>query len=163
MLAPLIFRVPAMRRFLFRTASQTGIRYRDSPLSAGRAGRVQGGDRLPWIETAPGQDNFSPLASLKWQAHVYGEPSRGLDDACAEAGIALHRFSWQPSMGRAGLRKDALYLVRPDGHVALADPSADAAVLRRYFGERGIMLAADALSGPGRPVTPSMSKPSFSA
>ncbi|HEU5310453.1 MAG TPA: hypothetical protein VFV24_03270, partial [Candidatus Eisenbacteria bacterium] len=114
----------------------------------GLAGRVQGGDRLPWIETAPGQDNFSPLTSLKWQAHVYGEPRPDLEEACAEAGIELHRFAWQSRMGRAGLQKDALYLVRPDGHVALADPSADAAVLRRYLGERGIVLATDALSSP---------------
>jgi hypothetical protein len=31
----------------------------------------------------------------------------------------------------------ALYLVRPDGYVALADPRADPARLRQYFDERG--------------------------
>jgi hypothetical protein len=35
-------------------------------------------------------------------------------------------------MRRAGLLRSALYLVRPDGYVALADPHADAERLRRY-------------------------------
>jgi 2-polyprenyl-6-methoxyphenol hydroxylase-like FAD-dependent oxidoreductase len=59
--APLVigaaFRVPAIRKFLFRTISQTQIEYRDSELSEGRAGRVHGGDRLPWI--GPDPDNFA--------------------------------------------------------------------------------------------------------
>jgi hypothetical protein len=36
-------------------------------------------------------------------------------------------------MRRAGLRRGALYLIRPDGYVALADASADPERLRRYF------------------------------
>ena len=39
-------------------------------------------------------------------------------------------------MKEAGLARDALYLVRPDGYVALADTRADPEQLRRYFGER---------------------------
>ena len=50
-LAPLLFRLPGARPFFFRTVSQIGIQYRKSPLSAGAAGSVRGGDRLPWVET----------------------------------------------------------------------------------------------------------------
>ena len=64
LLVPLLFRLPPLRRFLFRTVSQIGVNYRNSPLSAGAAGAVRGGDRLPWVQTGPGQDNFAPLASL---------------------------------------------------------------------------------------------------
>jgi hypothetical protein len=39
-------------------------------------------------------------------------------------------------MRRVGLQRGALYLVRPDGYVALADPRADAARLRQYFDKR---------------------------
>ena len=53
LLAPLLFRLPGVRPFLFRTVSQIGVHYRESPLSEGAAGSVRGGDRLPWVETGP--------------------------------------------------------------------------------------------------------------
>jgi FAD binding domain len=73
LLVPLLFRLSPVRRFVFQTLSQIGVNYRNSPLSVGAAGAVRGGDRLPWVEMEPGQDNFAPLTSLKWQVHVYGE------------------------------------------------------------------------------------------
>ncbi|HUF23145.1 MAG TPA: hypothetical protein VMN81_03375, partial [Vicinamibacterales bacterium] len=101
-------------------------------LSAGRAGKVHGGDRLPWVETVSGEDNFAPLTALAWQVHVYGTASDDLAAACAELHLPLHVFEWNERMANAGLAPDALYLVRPDGHVALADPSGSAARLREY-------------------------------
>ncbi len=92
-----------MRTLLFRTVSQIGIQYRNSPLSEGAAGSVRGGDRLPWVETGLHEDNFAPLTSLTWQVHVYGEPQRGVAEACAELGLPLHPFAWQPEMRRSGL------------------------------------------------------------
>jgi hypothetical protein len=136
LVVPLLFRLGPMRRLLFRTVSQTQVNYRHSSLSAGAAGRVHGGDRLPWVELGSGEDNFAPLTSLKWQVHVYGEAGSGVREACAELRLALHIFGWQQGMRRVGLQRDALYLVRPDGYVALADPRADAARLRQYFDKR---------------------------
>jgi hypothetical protein len=91
---------------------------------------------LPWVELGSGEDNFAPLTSLKWQVHVYGEATNGVREACAELGLPLHIFGWQQGMRRVGLQRGALYLVRPDGYVALADPRADTARLRRYFDKR---------------------------
>lgn len=116
---------------MFQTVSQIGVNYRHSALSAGQAGGVRGGDRLPWVETADAADNFAPLASLAWQAHVYGEPPAGLKDACEELVLPLHCFAWRPAMRGAGLRRGALYLIRPDGYVAIADPHGDATTIRR--------------------------------
>jgi 2-polyprenyl-6-methoxyphenol hydroxylase-like FAD-dependent oxidoreductase len=138
LLVPLLFRLPGVRPLLFRTVSQIGIRYRHSPLSAGAAGAVRGGDRLPWVETGPHQDNFVPLTSLDWQVHVYGEPHHGLADACAELRMPMHTFAWTPQMGRRGFIRGALYLVRPDGYVALADPGGDPQRLRPYFTASGL-------------------------
>jgi 2-polyprenyl-6-methoxyphenol hydroxylase-like FAD-dependent oxidoreductase len=137
LIAPVLFRLTPVRRFLFRTVSQIGVNYRHSPLSVGAAGAVRGGDRLPWVETAPGQDNFAPLAALTWQVHVYGTPQGGLAEVCAALQLPLHLFAWQQAMRRAGLRRAALYLVRPDGYVALADPHANPERLRQYFDARG--------------------------
>jgi len=138
LVVPILFRLGAVRRLLFRTVSQTQVNYRDSSLSAGLAGRVRGGDRLPWIQLASGADNFAPLTSLKWQVHVYGEVQSGVSEACAELRLPLHVFAWQQGMQRAGLQNAAVYLVRPDGYVALADPRANTQRLRQYFSERGL-------------------------
>jgi 2-polyprenyl-6-methoxyphenol hydroxylase-like FAD-dependent oxidoreductase len=131
-LVPRVFRLRAARRLMFRIISQTSIRYRDSPLSAGQAGRVHGGDRLPWVQAG---DNFTPLEALAWQVHVYGEATPEIEAACRQRDLPLHVFPWQTAMRRAGLKRDALYLVRPDGHVALADPTARASSLTRYLDE----------------------------
>jgi 2-polyprenyl-6-methoxyphenol hydroxylase-like FAD-dependent oxidoreductase len=138
LVAPLLFRLAAVRRFLFRTVSQIGVNYAESRLSAGAAGSVRGGDRLPWVETAPNGDNFAPLTALEWQVHVYGEPQRGLAEACADMGLPLELFTWRSEMQRSGLSRGALYLVRPDGYVALADPDGDAERLGRYFQRLGL-------------------------
>jgi 2-polyprenyl-6-methoxyphenol hydroxylase-like FAD-dependent oxidoreductase len=158
LVAPLLFRLAAVRRFLFQTVSQIGVNYRHSPLSVGAAGAVRGGDRLPWVETEPGKDNFAPLAALTWQVHVYGELRAGLAEVCAELQLPLHNFAWQPAMRRVGLTRTALYLVRPDGYVALADPHADPERLRDYFradGHGGLVrhaahrLTEQSLAAPG--------------
>jgi hypothetical protein len=83
-----------------------------------------------------GEDNFAPLASLAWQAHVYGEVRAGATAACGELHIPLHVFAWSAAAARAGLERSALYLVRPDGYVALADSDGDARGLREYLAER---------------------------
>jgi 2-polyprenyl-6-methoxyphenol hydroxylase-like FAD-dependent oxidoreductase len=104
-------------RMIFNTVSQTRIEYRKSALSDGRAGASRGGDRLPYLETAEG-DNHAPLSSLDWQVHVYGKPCKALAAALNTRRIALHRFAWTPAAKRAGLTRNAIYLVRPDGHIA---------------------------------------------
>jgi 2-polyprenyl-6-methoxyphenol hydroxylase-like FAD-dependent oxidoreductase len=133
-LIPAVFASRAFRRLMFRTVSQIAINYRGSSLSEGRAGSVAGGDRLPWIPP----DNFSPLASLDWQVHVYGAAAAGLKETCGSRALALHTFPHESAAARAGLRRDAVYLVRPDGHVGLADPEATPARLERYLDRRCI-------------------------
>ena len=140
LVAPLLFRIEAMRRLLFTTVSQTLVNYRDSSLSAGAAGSVRGGDRLPWVKLASGADNFAPLTSLAWQVHVYGDVKPGVKEACADLRIALHTFAWESRMESVGLQHGALYLVRPDGYVALAEPNSNPQQLRQYFASRGLAV-----------------------
>ena len=129
--------VGAMRELLFRILSQTAVAYHESALSEGMAGRVRGGDRLPWIG-ANGPDNHAPLSDIVWQAHVYGGAAPDLAAWCAHAGLALHVFAWNEAWSEAGLARDALYLVRPDGHVALCDPRPAADALARYAAAHGL-------------------------
>ncbi len=131
-LMPPLFGLTIMRRFMFRTISQIAVNYRGSGLSEGRAGKVEAGDRLPWVSEA-GIDNFLPLASLDWQVHVYGEPSAALVGTCDRRELDLNAFPWSAATQAAGLHRGATYLVRPDGYVGLADPEGDAVKLEAYL------------------------------
>ena len=133
---PPLFELQAVRRFAFRTVSQTVITYRgSSQLSVGIAGGIHGGDRLPWVPLDHGSsiDNFAPLASLDWQLHVYGDASAATRAACEQRRLALHEFAWQPAMSRAGLRRDAMYLIRPDGYVGFSSGEQSVAELQAYL------------------------------
>jgi 2-polyprenyl-6-methoxyphenol hydroxylase-like FAD-dependent oxidoreductase len=137
---PALFSFKATRRFAFRTVSQTQINYRGSRLSRGTAGHVQGGDRLPWV-AADGADNFAPLPRPDWQVHVYGEAKSELANWCAQRNLPLQPFAWKPEHEVAGLARDALYLLRPDSYVALADASGLPEPLEQYFRDNGLRLA----------------------
>jgi 2-polyprenyl-6-methoxyphenol hydroxylase-like FAD-dependent oxidoreductase len=135
-LLPIAVRLPAVRRLMFRAVSQIAIDYRGQALSAGQVGGVTGGDRLPWAPlngASPPADNYVTLDGREWQVHVYGEPAAGIAKACADRALALHVFSWQEGMASAGLTRNAVYLVRPDGYVALADEGASPAPLRAWL------------------------------
>ena len=133
------------RHAIFRLVSQTRIHYSDSPLSEGRAGEVRGGDRLPWVRIgADGDgDNFLPLRSLDWQVHVYGEIEDGLASACRQIGLAAHIFAWSDAANHAGLEQDAMYLIRPDGHIALASAEQSAAKLGAFVERFGLRFVAE--------------------
>ena len=134
---PLAFHFDSAREGFFKLASQVKIRYRDSALSEGRAGDVQGGDRLPWLaSTTP--DNFAPLRSNDWQLHVYGELAPDLASAAAALSLPVHVFTWGEDAKAAGFHRDAFYLIRPDGYVGLALPRQDPEPLGAYAARHGL-------------------------
>ena len=126
-----------VREYLFRTVSQIMVNYRGTPLSTGAAGDVHGGDRLPWVDDGT-LDNHASLQRIAWQVHVYGSAPERLRASCVQLGLPLEVFPWGAAHAAAGLERDALYLLRPDTYVALADRAADPATLMRYFGERAL-------------------------
>jgi 2-polyprenyl-6-methoxyphenol hydroxylase-like FAD-dependent oxidoreductase len=140
-IAPAVFSraltLEPVREFMFRTISQITLNYRDGPLSVGRAGEVHGGERLPWVP-GPQGDNHASLDAMTWQVHVYGTARGSLGEWCATRAVPLHVFPWTDAHGAAGLARDALYLMRPDTYVALAEPSGEPAALQQYFSQRQI-------------------------
>jgi 2-polyprenyl-6-methoxyphenol hydroxylase-like FAD-dependent oxidoreductase len=138
LLLPRAVALAPVREFLFRTVSQITVNYRASALSSGAVGRVHGGDRLPWA-LAGGRDNYEPLAAIRWQVHVYGTAREPLTLWCQEHGVPLHVLPFAAAHAAAGLTRDALYLLRPDTYVALAEASQDPAVLERYCRERALL------------------------
>ena len=132
-IAPVALRFRAARKAQFRLISQTRIHYRDtSALSRGAAGDIHGGDRLPWIES---QNNFQPLGLLDWQIHVYGAATDTLRTVATRWNLPIHSFPWDKQAESAGLARDAIYLVRPDGHIALAQPDQNVAQLEKLLSE----------------------------
>jgi hypothetical protein len=138
-LIPKITQFEMVREYIFRTVSQITLNYRGDPLGRGAAGHVHGGDRLPWVSIG-GDDNFATLVAMAWQVHVYGAASAELAVWCADHDVLLHVFNWRSEHEAAGLARDAVYLLRPDTYVALADASGAPGPLDRYCVDHGIQL-----------------------
>ena len=139
LVAPLVFFAGArfLPHVLFRRISQVQIQYPGSSLSEGKAGKIAGGDRLPW--TGSEIDNFAPLRSLDWQVHVYGTPPNGLRETCDLLCLPLHTFAWASAARKAGFARDSIYFVRPDGYVALAAERSQAAErIKAFVSQHGI-------------------------
>ena len=152
LLFPKMVALEPVREFIFRTVSQITLNYRGTPLSAGAAGRVHGGDRLPCVRSESA-DNYASLSAMSWQAHVYGAARPDLAKWCADRAVELHVFAWTAQYQVAGLARDAVYLLRPDTYVALADASGKPEAVDRYCAERGLRLTA------GRTTEPEPSAP----
>ncbi len=99
--ASVAYKSENVREYLFRIVSQTTLNYHQSPLSAGKAGDVLGGDRLPWVPV-PGADNYEPLASIGWQVHVYGEARAELQDWSRQHQIPCTRSPGRMSITKPG-------------------------------------------------------------
>lgn len=136
---PEVIKIEAVRERIFRTVSQLTLNYRGKGLDKGHAGDVRGGDRMPWT-TAGGLDNYEALKEARWQVHVYGTASRELTAWCQTAEVPLRVYPWQDAMRDAGLRQDALYLVRPDTYVAVASPEQDVQTLTQFLQQAGLDL-----------------------
>ncbi|HEY5362816.1 MAG TPA: FAD-dependent monooxygenase, partial [Aestuariivirga sp.] len=136
-LIPLLLMFSGFRRYVFETVSQISINYRKSPLSLGMAGAIHAGDRLPFVSSL---DNFKSLRTIDWQVHVYGEATPELTTICQQLGLALVTFGFPPDAMAAGFVKDALYLIRPDGHVAFVSQIQNAKALQEYLSARQIVL-----------------------
>ncbi|MGB6546846.1 MAG: FAD-dependent monooxygenase [Candidatus Acidiferrales bacterium] len=136
-LLPFLFGIVAMRRFLFRTVSQIAIKYPQSALSHGPASTTKGGERLPWVQFArggkAGTDNFESLKTREWQIHRYGDAAPELQPMCGSRKMRLEIFPWSSDAKEAGLRKNAAYVVRPDGYIAIVDRDADPARISAYL------------------------------
>jgi hypothetical protein len=142
-LLPLLFMSGPMRRVLYRMVSQTNVNYRGSTLSAGQVGAVHGGDRLPWVKIRE-DDNFAPLSARDWQVHVYGEATNELQKICADRVLPLHVFPWGDGMARAGLHRNAVHLLRPDGYIAVAGSQFQAGSIAAYLDARRMASRAAA-------------------
>ena len=134
----------AIRRFMFRTVSQIEIDYRDGALGSGRAGKIQAGDRMPFVPAAAGAgapDNLQPLPSPGWQLQIHGQLEAALRAAADAEEIPVRLYPWSPAAETAGLARNAAYLMRPDTYVGWCDPHPSASALTEYLRTHGLQPA----------------------
>jgi len=140
-LAPIATRFQSTRTEIFRRGSQLICSYRGSPVNQPqiKGAVIQPGDRIPWVKTET-SDNFSTLNGISWKMHVYGQQPHDLAAWCQKRNIELAIIDWEPKHGEVGLKKDALYLLRPDHYVAgIFDEDIQSRV-EDYFSSHGFGL-----------------------
>ncbi|KAJ5114845.1 Monooxygenase FAD-binding [Penicillium alfredii] len=139
-LAPVVTWFSHTRTEMFRAGSQLICTYRGSGLSqaAECTAAVHPGDRLPWAKTQQ-DDNFSTLSDICWQLHVYGDQQPGLGEWCLRRNVKLFVFDWDEQHAKAGLKKDVVYLLRPDHYIAgIFEGDSVESALDDYFSSRGL-------------------------
>ena len=131
---PADFRFAAMRRFMFRTVSQTAVNYRESSLSEGRAGAVHGGDRLPWVKATAGRRrqlraaDVARLAGPRVRATLLTRFLRSARNAHSRC--TSFRGRWRAIVPASSATPCISY--SPDGYVGLAAPEATPEALTSY-------------------------------
>ena len=155
----LAMRTQWARRLAFRTISQLGIRYPQSPLSQTLPGAVAGkgapmaGDRFPWLQLVfesgrPPEDLFARLDDTRFTLLLFGQTRpapRGVSEL-----LTIHALPDDPvndrALAAAGIRQPSCFVLRPDGHIGLAgsefEISAVSAYLAQRIGIEGAALAA---------------------
>ena len=120
--------------YFYKFLSQTGLNYRESMLSQGFAGRLRGGDRLPWLQTEF-FDNYETLNSMTWHIQIYGETNSNFNSVANFRGFKIFEYQWTKEAEELGFARDAFYLIRPDGHIALCDLRQNTGVLKTFLND----------------------------
>jgi len=144
------------RKLAFQTLSQTGIQYRQSPLSrtiAAPRQAPQAGDRFPWLhlDFAGGvkrEDVFQKMDDMRFTLFVFGQPGPRGGIAGFNDLIDVHTLPRTPeneaALAAVSIEGPAYYLVRPDGYVAMAGSHFDEADVRLWFADNQVHLSASA-------------------
>ncbi|KAJ9199735.1 hypothetical protein DTO166G4_5944 [Paecilomyces variotii] len=131
----------ALPSFFFRTLSQTGRNYYDSPLSQAEGpGEIKPGDRLPYCKE-DATDNYISLDALQWRIHIYGTPTEELKAWCQEKKVRLDNFPFNEDMEKKCIVQDDIYLIRPDSFIAAVFEQSRIDLLNGYFTARHIQLS----------------------
>lgn len=88
-------------------------------------------------------DNHAPLEKIDCQVQVYGDAGDRLRAWCLLHGMPMREFGWSRRHEEAGFARNAHYLVRPDGHVALCDPGPGPDAIAHYLRERAYRRFCD--------------------
>jgi len=128
---PLALKANRARAYLFRTVSQLGISYRNSPLSAnarGIHGGLKAGERLPDASLGAGEEVTSlheltapPGWHLLLCGHDWHTDQISLLERRTGVVVVHHLYGpgFEEALHRLGVRptQQEVFLIRPDGHI----------------------------------------------
>ena len=146
-LAGFAMRLRRVQRAAFRTVSQTGIHYREGPLSktasALPGNAPQAGDRFPWLKLvmrsgAAAEDLFATLDDTRFHLLAFGQPVPAQMSDCGGL-VQMHAVPTEAAneaaLAAAKIPRPSFYLVRPDGYIGLCGGALDADAVARYVRE----------------------------
>ena len=161
--AAIALRNKRLQNLLFRTVSQIGISYRQSPLSQTLTGvgarAPRAGDRFPWLHLRFGADTgardlFEALDDTRFHLLVMGQPGPSRDQLRGGDLLEIHEIPAHPEnlteLARVSISAPAYYLLRPDGHIGLAGTQVDTAEVKRWFEKAQVNLGTSARVGARR-------------
>src|SRR6266513_2403637 len=152
-IAAFAMRFKRVQTLAFRTISQTGIAYRESPLSRMLPGLPDGapraGDRFPWLRlrfqtNGAVEDLFQKLDDTRYNLIIIGQPAPS--GGALELGELLSTHVIRDDahnaleLARVRISGPAFYLLRPDGHVGLAGTRLEPDAVTRYLSESCIRI-----------------------
>lgn len=145
----LAMRFDRIRKVAFRTISQTGIQYRQSPLSKTLPGLPdagpRAGDRFPWLRVklsadGPAEDLFQKLDDTRFNLVVIGRPAPAAGIPVLGDLLRTHVIPSDPAndreLERANIPRPSFYLLRPDCYVGLSGTRLEVDAVTRYVSER---------------------------
>jgi len=149
-IAAFAMRFQRARRVAFHTLSQIGIRYRTSALSQTLVdvpkAAPQAGDRFPWLHLVfsageTPEDVFQRMDDTRFNLLIFGDAPVSLPPGLSSS-VAAHTFRRDPrndaALASRQIAWPSFFLVRPDGHIALAGRHLESSQLEAYFADRRI-------------------------
>lgn len=150
-MAAFAMRFERVQRLAFRTISQTGITYRESPVGQTLPGvpadAPQAGDRFPWLHLKfeagrPAEDLYQKLDDTRYTLLVIGQAAPAqTPSGCSGlmntlmVPVDAHNAG---ALAAVHIVAPAFYLLRPDGHVGVAGTRFGLSSLDTYFAAGGV-------------------------
>ncbi len=137
---PAFMKLKIFRRSFFLLVSQTKISYTKSFLSKGRAGKIKGGMRFPYIKISAGNEIVSMYhfirkeASLPFLLFSYNIPVNGFDAFNCIKNVAIESNKYNDvSFQKAGFPASFVCLLRPDNYIGYLSSSFNSDELNEYL------------------------------
>jgi 2-polyprenyl-6-methoxyphenol hydroxylase-like FAD-dependent oxidoreductase len=147
--AAFLLKRPNIQERMFRSVSQIGIAYPDSPLSQVLKWlppeAPHAGERFPWLRLrlrvdGPVQDLYQALDDRRFHLFVFGQGLPEGMEPLPGARVCTHVVPRgvfnDDALRRRGFELPSFYLVRPDGYIALCGRRLQPDSVRNWFNTR---------------------------